>query len=212
MVNETKWTESELISVIQSDNENCESAVKWIWTYHRKKAKSNLKLKVGKKYFDDAIANDEYNQSVLALKENIEKGKIIEDGKLGAYLFVIFYRKYIKRKNISSKLVLLENSEVDYFANSVADETNNPLEIVETKELQGVIKKNMDLLGEKCKTILIEYYINLKRQKDIAEVLKMGVQNIKNSIKPCRDKLRGLFTNDPNAMDYISEIIQIKKN
>jgi RNA polymerase sigma factor (sigma-70 family) len=125
------------------------------------------------------VALDIYQDSIVALIENVRKGKVDDlKSSINTYLlaigkFMIF--KYLKsKKHVDLDSVKIENIEgLDAF--SVENESLNLRELM--------LKKAYESLGEQCKKILNLFYFENKKLDDIQAILNYENKDVLKSQK-----------------------------
>lgn len=136
------------------------------------------------------VALDIYQDIMVALIENIRKGKV-DDLKSSINTYTLAIGKYMifnylkSKKNVDLESVKFENMEsLESF--SVADESLN------TRELQ--LKTAYESLGEQCKKILNLFYFENKKLDDIQNLLNYENKDVLKSQKSrCMSHLRKII-------------------
>lgn len=131
---------------------------------------------------DDEIV-DIYQESFIALYENIRNGKLEHlSASLKTYLFSIGRNKILNRQRVSSRVEALKN---DYFANED-----------DGWGLRQEITYNMVReMTEPCNTVLTLFYWERKSMEDIAGAMNYAsAQVAKNRKSICMNKLRTILT------------------
>jgi RNA polymerase sigma factor (sigma-70 family) len=137
-------------------------------------------------------AQDIYQETILVLYNNCKKNNFDLQCSLQTYVYSIAKRLWLKQLNKNKSLFKLKDDESDF-----ADVSNEINEHVE-KEIQ-FNKMNSSLLelGEPCKTLIEDFYINQMSMEELAE--KFGytnADNAKNQKYKCLQRLKRLYFND----------------
>ncbi len=135
-------------------------------------------------------AKDIFQESVIVLYNKVKSGKFELNSKLKTFLYAVCHRLWLKhlhqkRRNVPSEFVDMEGLE------SVDED------IAEHEEKDARFKQ-MDLalnqLGEPCKTLIEDYYMQQRSMQEISE--KFGYTNADNAKSQkykCLQRLKKLF-------------------
>lgn len=100
---------------------------------------------------DDEMTIDCFQEAVISLYENLTIGKITDQNStIKTYLFAIGKNKILnaQKKKINQAKLTLKQTENDEFQ----------IQKEEVDFNRTLLKKGFDLLGDRCKEILIRYY------------------------------------------------------
>ncbi len=134
-------------------------------------------------------AKDIFQESVIVLYDKVKAGNFELNSKLKTFLYSVCRRLWLKRLNIKSR----SSGNIADFEGIEAVEQD--LEYHEEKDRQF---KQMDEalghLGEPCRTIIEEFYINNKSMQEICEAFGYtNADNAKNQKYKCLQRLKKLF-------------------
>ncbi len=177
-----------------------------LWISEMKKGNSKLVASLYKQYKGDFVrwirnktscseelAVDVFQDSILALYENIKKGKIVAfDYTVKTYLFGIGKKVYLlhlrRLKQERFQTVSLEDNGVDTNQLNIQIPVNN---LSEKKSLLTLLLKMKD----PCKSILYMFYYKEFKIKEIAEELKYKNENVVRVQKArCMTALRKAYS------------------
>ena len=133
-------------------------------------------------------AKDIFQETVLIFYEKIKDGSLTLTCQIKTYLYSVCRRLWLKKlaeKNRFSGVIDSENFI------SLENETELP---EETEEKYAVMERAMNMLGEPCRTLLEDFYINANSMQDITE--KFGytnADNAKNQKYKCLMRLKKMF-------------------
>ncbi len=137
-------------------------------------------------------AKDIYQEAFIVLYENLQTPDFTLTCKIKTYLYSICRRLWLKRFSYKTKYQgELKDSE-DYV---LLDESNQEQQ-QETELMFAMMQEALDKLGEPCKTIIQDYYINQMNMVQIAD--KMGytnADNAKNQKYKCLMRLKKIAEN-----------------
>jgi RNA polymerase sigma factor (sigma-70 family) len=135
-------------------------------------------------------AKDIFQESVIVLYNKVKSGGFELNSKLKTFIYSVCRRLWLKRlsqksRNISGELLDLDNVEA----------VEQDLAYHEEKDAQfRQMERALQLLGEPCKTIIEDYYMQNRSMLDISE--KFGYTNADNAKTQkykCLQRLKKLF-------------------
>jgi len=135
-------------------------------------------------------AKDIFQESVIVLYNKVKSGGFELNSKLKTFIYSVCRRLWLKRlnqksRNVSGDLIDLENVEA----------VDLDIAYHEEKDAQfQQMEKALKLLGEPCKTIIEDYYMQNRSMQDISE--KFGYTNADNAKTQkykCLQRLKKLF-------------------
>lgn len=134
-------------------------------------------------------AKDIFQEAVIVLYNKVKSGNFELSSKLNTFLYSVCRRLWLKRLNQQSR----NAGNVNDFEEFLAVEED--LTVFEEQDLKF---KKMDaalrLLGEPCRTIIEDFYMNSRTMQDICE--KFGYTNADNAKTQkykCLQRLKKLF-------------------
>ncbi len=134
-------------------------------------------------------AKDVFQESVIVLYNKVKTGKFELNCKLKTFIYSVCRRLWLKRLNQQSRLV----GNVKDFEDVLS--VDEDLEQHEEKDKQfKQMEHALKLLGEPCKTIIEDYYMQNRSMQEICE--KFGYTNADNAKTQkykCLQRLKKLF-------------------
>ncbi len=138
---------------------------------------------------DEDDAKDVYQEAIIVLYNKIKSGSFELSSKLKTYIYSVSRRIWLKKLAQHSK----KSSNIADFEDVLAVEED--LEQHEHKDMQfDKMKVALESLGEPCKTIIEDFYINNQSMQEICE--KFGYTNADNAKTQkykCLQRLKKLF-------------------
>jgi RNA polymerase sigma factor (sigma-70 family) len=135
-------------------------------------------------------AKDIFQESIIVLYKKVKSGSFELNSKLKTFIYAVCHRLWLKRLNQKSRHI---NSDLVDFEN--LESVDEDIALHEEKDAQF---RQMDYalqqLGEPCKTIIEDYYIQSRSMQDISE--KFGYTNADNAKTQkykCLQRLKKLF-------------------
>lgn len=134
-------------------------------------------------------AKDVFQESIIVLYNKVKSGDFELNSKLKTFLYSVCRRLWLKRLNAESRIV----RNIQDFSEIMAVEDD--LEKHEEKDRQfELMESALNHLGEPCKTIIEDYYIQSKSMQEICE--KFGYTNADNAKTQkykCLQRLKKIF-------------------
>jgi RNA polymerase sigma factor (sigma-70 family) len=131
-------------------------------------------------------AKDVFQESVIVLYNKVKSGNFELNSKLKTFIYSVCRRLWLKRLNAQSRTV----RNIQDFSEFIPVEDD--LERHEEKDRQfTVMELALNQLGEPCKTIIEDYYLQSKSMQEICE--KFGYTNAKTQKYKCLQRLKKLF-------------------
>lgn len=142
-------------------------------------------------------AQDIFQETVMVLYDKIKEGDFVLSSKLQTFLYAVSKRLWLKQ---------LTRGEAKYHKDSIddhgeslsAEEAIEDHEIIEERLL--LMESSLNGLGEPCRTILYDFYIQGKSMTDICE--KFGYTNTDNAKTQkykCLQRLKKIFFKAVNS-------------
>lgn len=138
---------------------------------------------------DEDDAKDVYQEAIIVLYNKVKSGSFELSSKLKTYIYSVSRRIWLKKLAQQSK----KTSNISDFEDILVIEED--MEQHEHKDMQfDKMKVALESLGEPCKTIIEDFYINNQSMQDICE--KFGYTNTDNAKTQkykCLQRLKKLF-------------------
>ncbi len=134
-------------------------------------------------------AKDVFQESVIVLYDKVKSGNFELNSKLKTFIYSVCRRLWLKRLSHLSR----NAGNIRDYEETLPVEAD--LERHEEKDQQfKQMESSLSRLGEPCKTIIEDFYINNKSMQEICE--KFGytnADNAKNQKYKCLQRLKKLF-------------------
>lgn len=181
------YTNEELVAGIAKNNQR---ALDYLYQHNFPAVKQFVMKNSG----NDSDASDIFQEAIVATWLNIREGKFqsLNGTPLGGYLFQVARNKWLDKlrsKSFRSTVRLVEE-EIEYEPISHVEHDDSKSERIQY--LQGLYNK----LGDKCKSILKEFYFNNKSLKEIGNELNYDAETLRTMKYRCMMKLRKMHQNN----------------
>ena len=164
----TQLTDDQFISGLKANNNEILNAL------YKKYYHLVLKLVVNNSGNSD-LAQDLYQETIIAVYENIQKPQFQLNCQLQTYIYSIAKRLWLKQLKKNGNTYLFKEDE----ENDLIDVTEDVGFYIEKETNIRKMNSSLALLGEPCKTLIQEFYVNKRSMDEIAE--KFGYTNADNA-------------------------------
>jgi len=138
---------------------------------------------------DEDDAKDIYQEAIIIVYNKIKAGDFELSSKLKTYIYSICRRLWLKRLSQINRYGGDIKDFQEYLVVEEDTENHNERDLQFTK-----MGSALQLLGEPCKTIIEEFYINNKSMQDICEAFGYtNADNAKTQKYKCLQRLKKLF-------------------
>ena len=145
---------------------------------------------------------DIYQESIIAFYESVRNNKFRGDSKISTWL----------HSTISNKWSVETRKSRKYRTNSIEDYNSEVRDVEEngyhdTSELMKLIWQTLELIDQKCKEVLIDYYYHRLSMKEITQ--KMGFKNeqiAKNKRYRCKERLDRIIADRPALKEQLNQL------
>lgn len=137
----------------------------------------------------DQDAKDIYQESIIVLYDKIQKGSFELNSKLKTFIYSVARRLWLKRLNSKHHQTTLIR---DFEENIPVDDQT--IRILEQEEQFKILQLSLDKLGQPCKALLEDFYLEGLTMEDLSE--KFGYtnsENAKNQKYKCLIRLKKIF-------------------
>ena len=135
-------------------------------------------------------AKDVYQEAIIVLYNKVKSGEFELNSKLKTFIYSVCRRLWLKRLGQMSKF---EGTDIHDFNEYLPVEEE--VESHEERDIQfSKMESALKLLGEPCKTIIEDFYINNRSMQEICERFGYtNADNAKTQKYKCLQRLKKLF-------------------
>lgn len=164
----THLTDDQFINGLKANNNEILNAL------YKKYYHLVLKLVVNNSGNSD-LAQDLYQETIIAVYENIQKPQFQLNCQLQTYIYSIAKRLWLKQLKKNGNTYLFKEDE----ENELVDVSEDLGYYLEKETNIRKMNSSLALLGEPCKTLIQDFYVNKSSMDEIAE--KFGYTNADNA-------------------------------
>ncbi|MEA5139909.1 RNA polymerase sigma factor [Arcicella rigui] len=179
---------SEVTTILRgADKFQIELVTTYLYRTFRPIVKSYIKRQGG----DDDVAKDIFQEVILFFSRQVNtlKFEAKSQKEMESYFIKVAHYKWLKKKETDTRRIKREGEYL--FENDSSADMSLPSNHIETDELS---KENMDAiekLGERCKCILLAYYVENLSIKEISDMFDFGnPESVKVKKHRCIQKLK----------------------
>ena len=145
-------------------------------------------------------AADLFQDGLIVLYKAVRQMKIPDDTNIQGYLFAICRNLWLKRWSRQKKQQPLTKEYED-----IPSEVSQ-LEMLISKEKEAAIQQILERLGGKCRQLLLHFYYDRLRMKEIVEIMGFSSEQVaKNKKSACMKKLRSLLDEQPAMKNLLKK-------
>lgn len=164
----TQLTDDQFIDGLRANNNEILNAL------YKKYYHLVLKLVVNNSGNSD-LAQDLYQETIIAVYENVQKPQFQLNCQLQTYIYSIAKRLWLKQLKKNGNTYLFKEEE----ENDLVDVTEDVGFHLEKETNIRKMNSSLALLGEPCKTLIQDFYVHKNSMDEIAE--KFGYTNADNA-------------------------------
>lgn len=181
--------DEEVIRRLQSVEER-EREVALRYLYER--VQKTVRRYILKNKGNEQDVDDYFHEGIIAFYQLVRRGKLASDTKVEAYLFTICRNMWNKKLKKQMAQVALDDKQVPI------SEEDLQLKTLLSKERKDLIQDLLRSLGPDCQQLLIHFYFDRLRMKEIVQKMNFSSEQVaKNKKSTCMKKLRGIVLASP---------------
>ena len=149
----------------------------------------------------ESEAKDLFQDGIISFYTQVKKGNFKLTSSLKTYLFAVCRNLWLTRLKGKKRTSDLE--PVHY---RIAEETDN-LQLLITEESQELLQRILQHLGEECQRLLVYFYFDRFRMREIARKMQFSSEQIaKNKKSKCMKKLAQLLEDQQDLKDQLAKM------
>ncbi len=193
------YDDEKILADLRSDNETrINNGLRILYKQHYPLALNIIKKRGG----SENDTADIYQESIIAFYESVRKNKFRGDSKISTWLHSTISNQWSVEIRKSKKY---KTSSIEDFTNKFQSETDTSY--YDNTELMKLVWKTLEMIDEKCKQVLIDYYYHKFSMKQI--MTKMGFKNeqiAKNKRYRCKERLDNIIADRPKLKQYLNQL------
>ncbi len=193
------FSDDKILEDLRSDDESrINKALRILYKQHYPLALSIIKRRGGTEY----ETADIYQESIIAFYEAVRNNKFRGDSKISTWLHSTISNQWSVEVRKSRKY---KTSSIENYTNKFQSKSDD--ENQDNTELMRLIWKTLDIIDEKCKQVLIDYYYHRLSMKEIMK--KMGFKSeqvAKNKRYRCKERLDCIISERPKLKHHLKQL------
>lgn len=188
------WSDEEIISCLLKESFEKDKALKQLYIQLYPIIKSFIIKNNG----TEEDAADIFQDGIIVFYEKVRLNQFQLTSSIRTYVYSVCKHLWLNKLRAQKKLTsLTEESE------SMTVEPLS-LNIIGTKEKNAYLIKLLDSLGENCKQVLLYYYYDRLKMRQIADRMNFANEQVaKNKKSSCLKKLKSLVSNSAHIKDML---------
>ncbi len=193
------FSDDKILEDLRSDDESrINKALRILYEQHYPLALKIIKRRGG----TENETADIYQESIIAFYEAVRNNKFRGDSKISTWLHSTISNQWSVEVRQSRKY---KTSSIENFTNEFRQEKDNAGQ--DNSELMKLVWKTLEMIDEKCKQVLIDYYYHRLSMKEIMK--KMGFKSeqvAKNKRYRCKERLDEIISEKPRLKQQLNQL------
>jgi len=188
------WSDEEIIISLKGDQMKRELALKQLYTQLFPIIKSYIHKNNG----TDEDAADIFQDAMIVFYEKVRLNQFQLSSSIRTYLYSVCKHLWLNKLRAQKNVIGLSNE-----SESLTVDPSIP-GILGSNERDDFLMKLLGRLGSDCKKILVLYYYNRLKMKEIAETMNFANDQVaKNKKSSCLKKLKLMVSESPRLKDIL---------
>jgi RNA polymerase sigma factor (sigma-70 family) len=149
-------------------------------------------------------ADDIFQETVITFIHTVKQGKFRGEASIGTFLFALnrnIWRNEMKKRGRSQ----VRETKFEQLSAHVETDAQSALE---QQQSSHQLLKLMDMIGENCKKILLQFYYEDKPMKEIVSTLNYeNEQVVRNKKSKCLKKLAEMMNSNPQLHQQFKTLL-----
>ena len=189
------WSDEEIILNLQGGKTKRDLALKQLY----EKLYPYIRSYIIKNNGSNEDAADIFQDGIIVFYEKVRLDQFQLTSSIRTYLYSVCKHLWLNK--------LRANKKVSSLANESDTLTVDPigLTIIGSAERSEYLDQLLDVIGADCKKILIHFYFDRLKMKEIADLMNFATPQVaKNKKSNCLKKLKSIVSNSPKLKDLLS--------
>jgi len=189
-------SDDDLVKKLKSNHyPDNDEAMNFLYSKMYKKITSYIQKNSG----SDQDADDIFQDSLIALYKSAKMNRLDEVSNIQGYFYSIcrnLWLKALKKNQRTTKLT----DEYDTLAEDAAQ-----VNTLVSEEKSSLLDRLLKSLGEGCRNVLIYYYYERRKMKEIMTLMNFSSEQVaKNKKSSCMKKLKEVVSANPGLKDLLN--------
>lgn len=188
------WSDEEIIFCLQGEGEKRDLALKQLYTQLYPFIRSYIQKNNG----TDEDAADVFQDAIIVFYEKVRLHQFKLSSSIRTYMYSVCKHLWLNKLRAQKKVIgLTDESEII---------TIDPLSlsVIGSNERNEYLMYLLESLGKDCKKILVLYYYERLKMKEIAHLMNFANDQVaKNKKSSCLKKLKSIVSGSPRLKDIL---------
>lgn len=188
------WSDEEIIFCLQGESVKRDLALKDLYI----KLFPIIKSYIQKNNGSEEDAADIFQDAIVVFYEKVRLNQFKLSSSIRTYIYSVCKHLWLNKLRAQKKVISLNDESKNI--------TVDPLSfsILGSNERNDYLMKLMESLGKDCKRILVSYYYDRLKMKEIAEKMNFANDQVaKNKKSSCLKKLKSIVSGSPRLKDIL---------
>lgn len=188
------WSDEEIIFCLRGEKDKRDLALEQLYA----KLYPVIKSYILKNNGSDDDAADIFQDAIIVFYDKVRQDQFQLSSSIRTYLYSVCKHLWLNKLRAQKKVVSL-TEDSDFI-------TVDPLSlnVIGSKERNEFLLKLLESLGEDCKKVLVYYYYERLKMKEIASRMNFATDQVaKNKKSSCLKKLKLIVSQSPRMKDIL---------
>lgn len=190
-----KWSDEEIIFCLQEDDVKKDFALKQLYAEIYPTIKSYIQKNNG----SDEDAADTFQEAIIVFYEKVRLNQFQLSSTIRTYLYSVCKHLWLNKLRAQKKIISLTEESETISIDPLS------LTVIASEEKNDYLRKLLETLTGDCKRVLVYYYYDRLKMKDIAERMNFANDQVaKNKKSSCLKKLKSIVSKSPRLKDILN--------
>ena len=188
------WSDEEIIFCLQGEDAKKDLALKQIYVQLYPSIKSYIQKNNG----SDEDAADIFQDTIIVFYEKVRQNQFQLNSSIGTYMYSVCKHLWLNKLRTQKKVISLTEESDSITVDPLS------LTVIGSKERNDYLKLLLESIGKDCKRILVYYYYDRLKMKEIADRMNFANDQVaKNKKSSCLKKLKSIVSESPRLKDIL---------
>ena len=188
------WSDEEIIFCLRGDSEKRDLALKQLYT----KLYPFIKTYIQKNNGTDEDAADIFQDAIIVFYEKVRLDQFKLSSSIRTFMYSVCKHLWLNKLRAQKKVISLTDD------NDTIPIDPLSLSVIGSNERNDYLMRLLESLGKNCKKILVLYYFDRLKMKEIAHIMNFANDQVaKNKKSSCLKKLKSIVSESPRLRDIL---------
>ena len=188
------WSDEEIIFCLRGDSEKRDLALKQLYT----KLYPFIKTYIQKNNGTDEDAADIFQDAIIVFYEKVRLDQFKLSSSIRTFMYSVCKHLWLNKLRAQKKVISLTDESDTIPIDPLS------LSVIGSNERNEYLMRLLESLGKNCKRILVLYYYDRLKMKEIAHLMNFANDQVaKNKKSSCLKKLKSIVSESPRLRDIL---------